>query len=85
MDGGDGWLMLVYLMVYAEEQLVFQIPAAYRLPFAAVLLGIAVIFCVAAYLYVTPTLGMCAGVCLVSAGRVGYAVAREQGFVLRLP
>jgi hypothetical protein len=68
-------------MVYAEEQLVFQIPAACRLPFAAVLLGIAVIFSVAACLYATPTLGMCAGVCLVSSGRVGYAVAREQGFL----
>lgn len=59
----------------------FQVPPAFRLPFAAVLLGVAIIFCVAAYLHATPMLGGCAGVCLVSAGRVGYAVAREQGFL----
>jgi hypothetical protein len=62
---------------------VFEIPAAYRLPFAAALLGIAVIFCVAAYQYITPTLGMCAGVCLVSAGRIGYTVARDHGLLAR--
>lgn len=71
--------------VITEEQPVFQIPAEYRLPFAAVLLGVAVIFCVTAYLHVVPTLAMCAGICLVSAGRIVYAVMREQGFLLRLP
>lgn len=63
----------------------FQFPPAYRLPFAVALLGIALIFCVAAYVYITPTLGMCAGICLVSAVRVAYTVAREQGSLLRLP
>jgi len=40
----------------------FEIPAAYRLPFAAAMLGVALIFCVAAYLRAVPTLAMCAGI-----------------------
>ena len=63
----------------------FEIPKEYRMPFAVALLGIALIFCVTAYLHTVPTLGMCAGICLVSAARIGYAVMREQGFLVRLP
>jgi hypothetical protein len=58
-------------------------PAELRLPFAAVLLGAALIFCVAAYLRVVPSLAICTGVCVVSAGRIVYTVAREQGFLIR--
>ena len=63
----------------------FEIPTEYRLPFAVALVGIALIFCVTAYLHMVPALGMCAGICLVSAARIGYAIARDQGFLVRLP
>jgi len=63
----------------------FDIPAAYRLPFAVAMLGVALIFCVTAYLHAVPTLAMCAGICIVSAARIGYTVAQEQGILPRLP
>jgi hypothetical protein len=49
------------------------------------MLGIALIFCVTAYLHAVPTLAMCAGVCIVSAARIGYNIAQEQGLLPRLP
>jgi hypothetical protein len=63
----------------------YEIPAEYRMPIAVALFGVALIFCVTAYLHMAPALGMFAGICLVSAARIGYAVAREQGFLVRLP
>ncbi len=61
----------------------FEVPAEFRLPFAVALLGAALIFCVTAYLRGVPTLGMCAGVCVISAGRIIYAVVQEQGLLPR--
>ena len=58
-------------------------PAEFRLPFAAVLLSAALIFCVTAYLRVVPSLALCTGICVVSAARIIYAVARERGFLIR--
>lgn len=54
-----------------------EIPAEFHLPFAAVLLGFALIFCVVAYLHTTPSLAMCAGICVVSSARIIYAATRH--------
>ena len=75
--------MPLVVAVVIEEMEMPDIPAEFRLPFAAVLIGFALIFCVVAYLHTTPSLAMCAGICVISAGRIVYAVAREQGLFLR--
>lgn len=54
-----------------------EIPAEFHLPFAAVLLGFALIFCVVAYLHTTPSLAMCAGICVISSARIIYAATRH--------
>ena len=59
----------------------FEIPVDMYLAVAGVLFLFALVFTFVACSVQSPSLGMCAGICYASAGRLAYAAAREQGLL----
>lgn len=56
----------------------FEISDRLALMWSAALAALALLFCIVAYQTAFPPLAACTGLCLMSSGRVTYAVARQR-------